>query len=395
MICVKCRQSFQDDALFCPYCGKKQSKFSSKRRKTRGNGTGCAYYDSVHRYWVAQVVDGYRELPPFDLNNPENKKQRVPIKKTKGGFKRKEDALAYCQELKNVKPEEIQLTLQQVYNKWEPWYTPRVDPDTFGCYRAAYAYFKKLADTKIRDISASDLQECMDECPRGHRTHQNMKCTAGLIWSFGIDNHYVEKDITRNLFVGKGASVQREPLDDIEVEKIRKEIGKDRYAAYVYALCYLGYRPGEMLEIKKDQVREHNGSLYIVEGKKTEAGRDRIVPVHPKIESIIRQQLATEETDYLFPMLLFDRKGTFRGFKEMNDNYFNKYAFRPLADRLGIPKHKVPYSARHTFSDKLKDAEGTDKTKAALIGHSDYKFTQKRYQSTNLDELMTAMESIK
>jgi integrase len=222
-----------------------------------------------------------------------------------------------------------------------------------------------------------------------------MKCTAGLLWSFGIDNHYVDKDITRNLFVGKGASVQREPLDDIEVEKIRKMIGKDRYASYVYALCYLGYRPGEMLEIKKDQVREHNGSLYIVEGKKTEAGRDRIVPVHPKIESIIRQQLATKGTDYLFPMLIFDRKGTFRGFKEMNDNYFNKYAFRPLADRLGIPKHKVPYSARHTFSDKLKDAEGTDKTKAALIGHSDYKFTQKKYQSTNLDELVMAMESIK
>ena len=369
---------------------------NKKRRvKSRGNGTGCAYWSSKYRYWIAQVVTGYRELPPFDPENPANKKQRIPIKVTKGGFRRREDALAYCQELKNVKPEEIQLTLQQVYNKWEPWYTPRVDPDTFGCYRAAFAYFKTLHNDNIRDISAADLQKCLDDCPKGHRTHQNMKCTAGLIWSFGIDNHYVEKDITRNLFVGKGASVQREPLDDMEVEKIRKMIGKDRYAAYVYALCYLGFRPGEMLEIKKDQVREHNGSLYIVEGKKTEAGRDRIVPVHPKIESIIRQQLATEGTDYLFPMLLFDRKGTFRGFKEMNDNYFNKYAFRPLADRLGIPKHKVPYSARHTFSDKLKDAEGTDKTKAALIGHSDYKFTQKKYQSTNLDELMTAMESIK
>ena len=66
-----------------------------------------------------------------------------------------------------------------------------------------------------------------------------------------------------------------------------------------------------------------------------------------------------------------------------------------LADKLGIPKNKVPYSARHTFSDKLKDADGTDKVKASLIGHSDYKFTQKKYQSTNLDELQTAMNSIK
>jgi integrase len=94
-------------------------------------------------------------------------------------------------------------------------------------------------------------------------------------------------------------------------------------------------------------------------------------------------------------MHILNRKGEFKGYKVMTDNYFNKFAFRPLADRLGIPKGKVPYSARHTFSDKLKDADGTDKTKASLIGHSDYKFTQKKYQSTNLDELKTAMDSIK
>ena len=366
-----------------------------RRVKSRGNGTGCAYWSSKYRYWIAQVVTGYRELPPFDPDNPENRKQRIPIKVTKGGFRRREDALAFCNELKGKKPEEIVMTLQQVYEKWETWYKPRVDADTFGCYRAAYAYFKPLHNDNIRTISAENLQKCMDDCPRGHRTHQNMKCTAGLIWSFGMDNHYVDQDITKNLFIGKGASVQREPLTDIEVEKIRKQIGKDRYASYVYALCYLGYRPGEMLEIKKDQVKEHDGTLFIVEGKKTAAGRDRTVPVHEKIRTIIEQQLALEGTDYLFPMHIIDRKGTFRGFKVMTDNYFNKYAFRPLADRLGIPKHKVPYSARHTFSDKLKNADGSDKTKAALIGHSDYRFTQKKYQSTDLDELVAAMDSIK
>ena len=366
-----------------------------RRAKSRGNGTGCAYWSSKYRYWIAQVVTGYRELPPFDPTNPENRKQRVPIKVTKGGFRRREDALAYCRELTAEKTEQRNKTLQEIYDAWEPWYSPRVDKDTFGCYRAAFAYFGKLHGSIIRDITAGDLQECLDECPRGHRTHQNMKVTAGLLWAYAMDRDLVDKDITKNLYIGKGASVQREPLDDMEVEKIRQEIGKDRYAAYVYALCYLGYRPGEMLEIKKDQVQEHNGSLYIIEGKKTDAGRDRIVPVHKKIEPIIRQQLGTVGTDYLFPMHIFDRKGTFRGFKVMTDNYFNKYAFRPLADRLGIPRHKVPYSARHTFSDKLKNADGTDKTKAALIGHSDYRFTQKKYQSTDLDELVAAMDSIK
>lgn len=390
MICPKCKAQTVDSAIFCPWCGKKQTTTKKTRSKSRGNGTGCAYYSSKYRYWIAQVVDGYRE--PDDKTKP-----MIPIKRTKGGFKRREDALAYCAMVKAEKNKTavINMTLKEVYDAWDPWYSPRVDPDTFGCYRAAFAHFKPLHDVNIRNISAGDLQKCMDDCQRGHRTHQNMKCTAGLLWAYAVDHNLADKDITENLYIGKGASVQREPLTDIEVEKIRKEIGKDRYAAYVYALCYLGYRPGEMLEIRKEQVHEREGHLFIIEGKKTDAGRDRIVPVHEKIESIIRQQLSTDGTEYLFPMHIINRKGTFKGFKVMTDNYFNKYAFRPLADRLEIPRNKVPYSARHTFSDKLKNAEGTDKTKAALIGHSDYKFTQKKYQSTDMDELQATMASIK
>lgn len=392
MNCTTCNKSIPDGAVYCPFCGRKQSK--DHKPKHRANGTGTAYRRRGQKTWTAEVTTGWRDLPPLDLDNPDNKRQRIPVKKSKGGFKTRAEALSYCEQLKKREPIE-QTTLMEVYTKWEPWYKPRVDKDTFGCYRAAFAYFKPLHGKPIRTITAGNLQQCMDDCPRGHRTHQNMKVTAGLLWAYAIDHNITEKDVTRNLYIGKGQSVQREPLSDIEVERIRQQIGKELYAGYIYALCYLGYRPGEMLEIKKEQVTEHNGVLYIVEGKKTDAGRDRIVPVHKKIEAIIRAQMQTEGTDMLFPMHKLNRKGEFLYYKPMTDNYFNKYAFRPLADKLGIPGNKVPYSARHTFSDKLKDADGTDKTKAALIGHKSYEFTKKAYQSTDLDELNQTMASIK
>ena len=79
----------------------------------------------------------------------------------------------------------------------------------------------------------------------------------------------------------------------------------------------------------------------------------------------------------------------------MSDNYFRENAFKPIMASLGIAEGKVPYGARHTFSNKLKDAEGNDIDKARLIGHSDYTFTQTKYQSTDLDELAAVMDSIK
>ena len=79
----------------------------------------------------------------------------------------------------------------------------------------------------------------------------------------------------------------------------------------------------------------------------------------------------------------------------MSDNYLRENTFKPMMARLGIAEGKVPYAARHTFSNKLKNAAGDDVDKAALMGHSKYTFTQTNYQSTDLSELTAVMDSIK
>ena len=364
-----------------------------RRAKTRGNGTGCAY--KRNGSWVAQVVVGWR-ISAED-------KPLVPVKVTKGGFKTRDKALQYCPILKAEYngPTASDMTLQQIYDAWEPWYSPRVDPSTLAGYRAAYNWFKPLHQLRIVDISADQLQKCMDDCTKGKRTHQNMKVVAGLLWKYAKSKHIVDQVESETLYTGKGKSVKREALTDIEVEKIRQAIGQHRYAEYIYCLCYLGYRPGEMLELRKDQVIEHNGRLFLIEGQKTDAGRDRTVPVHQKIETIVRDRLMIPGAELIFPQYSFTRlsKETpvplFTGFKQMSDNYFRENVFKPICTALGIAEGKVPYAARHTFSNKLKNAAGDDIDKAALMGHSDYTFTQTKYQSTDLDELAAVMDSVK
>ena len=395
MNCPKCKKDIPSGSVFCCWCGKKTSS-APRKPKRSANGTGSAYKRG--NGWTAEAVVGWRELPD-NLMDPSNTRQRIPIKKTKAGFPTKAAALAYIPTLKN-QADESPLTLQQVWDAWEPWYSPRVDKSTMSGYRAAYHYYESISGKRIALITAADLQACMDACPRGKRTHQNMKVVAGLLWKYARDKHIVAQVESENLYTGKGASKKREALTDFEVEKIRQAIGSIRYAEYVYALCYLGYRPGEMLEIRKDQVVEHNGRLFIIEGKKTDAGRDRTVPVHQKIESIIRSRLFVPGTDLVFPQYQFGRiskknpVALFLGFKEMSDNYFREEVFKPMMQQLKIAEGKVPYGARHTFSNKLKAADGDDIDKAALMGHSKYTFTQTNYQSSNDDELLAVVDSI-
>jgi len=382
MNCAKCGKSFQDDALFCPYCGKKTVNFPKKiHTKQRGNGQGSAFLSPNKKSWTAFVT----------VYNPRKKQKK------KSGFPSRAAALAYCpimrSELLNGAPKTEPKTLQQIYDEWEPWYEPRVK--SMSGYKAAYSHFQPLHDRLIETITAGELQACMDDCEAGKRTHQVMKVVAGLLWGYAFDRKYVERKITDNLYTGKGQSVKRDALTEKEVEAIHKAIGKYRYAEYIYCLCFLGYRPGEMLELRKDQLHhdDENDIWYLVEGKKTDAGRDRIVTIPPKILPIIIDRSYVPGTNLLFPQYSFTRVSKkkpiplFIEFKEMTDNYFREFVFKPMMKKLGIAEGKVPYSARHTFTNKLKKAEGDDRDKAALAGHSDYTFTQTKYQSTDLVEL--------
>lgn len=77
----------------------------------------------------------------------------------------------------------------------------------------------------------------------------------------------------------------------------------------------------------------------------------------------------------------------------MSVNYLDESVFKPMANELGIVG-KVPYSARHSYADKLKHAEGDDKDKAALIGHTTFDFTRQQYQSSPLEDLKAVTDTI-
>lgn len=367
--------------------------------KSRGNGQGTAYQRPGEKTWTVEVVVGWKL--PEDPSKPKR-----PVRKKRGGFKTKKDALAFASELQMDGNKRVRMTLEQVYLLWEKSYKSRVDASTMACYTSAYKHFSPLHGIYMDKISPDDLQQCVDDCPAGKRTRQNMRTTAGLLWSYAVDKNVIDRDITRNIYTGKGKSVPREPITPDEEKVIWKSIGKERYVEYLLCLCYLGYRPGELLELRKDQLFCANLAenkdddpvpvWYFINGKKTEAGRDRIVVVPEKILQFIIERTYIPGTDLMFPMYRFDRKKEkLTGFKQMTDNYFRESVFKPMMKRLGIAEGKVPYSIRHSYADKLKNATGSDKDKAQLVGHSTYLFTQSAYQTSDLADLKAVVESFK
>lgn len=398
-VCIRCAREIPLDAsAFCPFCGASQTakQKPARKRRMRGNGQGCAYRRGSS--WTASVIVGWKV-------SPDPSKPKYPVKRTRGGFATKKEALEYCQQLRLDGDKRVRISLEDLYKRWEPFYAPRIGASALDGYKYAFNHFKKLHGIFIDSITTEDLQSCMDECKAGKRTHENMKTIASLLWKYAVDRDLADRNIAANLFTGHGKSIQREPVTPEEEKKIRDSIGKYRYATYIYCLCWLGYRPGEMLELRKDQLFceilpaddecEETPVWFFINGQKTPAGRDRVVIVPDEILPYILDRLFVPGTDLMFPQYVFSRgeKPRFKEFKQMSHEFFNKHVFKPMMEKLGIAKGKTPYCARHSYADKLKKAHGSDKDKAELIGHATYLFTQNHYQSVDLKDLRDLVNS--
>ena len=371
MTCRKCNRETPPDALHCPYCGSSLRPCKNTRKpRTRPNGTGSAYKRG--KTWTARVVVGWKLIDGA---------KSTPIYRTKGGFQTKRDALAHCETLRKAPKTVSKPTMQEIYAAWLPTHEGRVSASTMNCYRAAWKYFAGIYYLTIPDITIDDLQECLDDCPKGKRTKENMKALAGLLYKYSIPRHLAELNLAEYLNTGDGEKGTHPAFTHEQVMKIDEQIGITPHAEDVLCLIYTGFRPAELLKLTKADYRD--GILY--GGIKTEAGKNRAVPVSDKIKPYIDQKMQSD-CIFLFPK----DDGT-----QMSPDYFRDNYFYRVLDAAGIkpmptqdhPAYYVPYSARHTFANMLKNVQGSDKDKARLIGHQDYKTTKEHYQSTELDEL--------
>lgn len=378
MICSRCKREIPDESEFCMFCGKKIHRNKSQDKK-RANGEGCIY--KRNGTYTVRITTG--------VTLDSNGKKKL-LFKYKGGFNTKAEALKYASEASIQPNMKSPKSFSAIYADWKQVYHERIKKHSMDGYNGAFNHYKPLWGVKIDKITARRLQECINKCPAGKRTKQLMKVIANLLFKYAIDEQMITVNAAQNLYTGNDPTSSREPITEKELQIIEKAFDVEIYAKYIYAMCYLGYRPGEFLGLTKSDFHFEGDTEWFIAGNKTTAGKDRAVTIPPKISWIIHERLECADSEYLFPK--YSKKDGRAS--AMSEAYFRKHVFKPLMERLGI-EGKVPYSARHTYSNKIKHAVGADRDKAALIGHSDYKTTKKYYQSTDLEERKQITDQLK
>lgn len=310
-----------------------------------------------------------------------------------------EDALAAWRRSRGTK---TNFTLKDLYDEWSVRKYNGIVKSTADGYRAAWKQMSNLHSTKVSEIRTGHFQAIIDTMKNAKMSYSSMnyvKILAGLLEDYAMQYDIIEKNYAKFIEMPLKEDEEKEVFTEKQIktfEKLAKE--GNLTAKIITILNYSGWRIGELLDLKVEDYNPKTNTF--TGGKKTDAGKNRIVPVHSNIQEYIDEFLALNGPKLICRPVLKGRKpNQYEVLSSITPNYFRNHMFYPLLDELGFTDSKgekfTPHITRHTFASACRK-QGVDPVVVKrLMGHSKGNdITESVYTHVDLDMLVTAIKAI-
>lgn len=336
----------------------------------RGNGLG-----SVFKKKDRKRRKPYNATVTVKID-PETGKQ---VKKSLGYFSTQKEAW----EALEAYHQEPELFLAKNITFGKVWDLMIKQKESLGVSSAANYNMTKnrcthLLKLPIQEIRLAQLQNIVDTCGLSAASKRQIKVTLNAVFSLAYENDYIKKNYAELIKLPPlTQSDKHKPFTESELQLLWDH-QDDEVIQMILCYCYTGARPIELLMMEPSNVFLKD--RYMVGGVKTEAGKDRKIPIADCIYPFIKSWYTKNAfSKYLFPI---NSASTFR------------YKLNVTLNKYNIPLHK-PHDGRHTFITMASNYGIDEVVVKRIVGHSRGRnITQDVYTHKTQEQLLQAVNSL-
>lgn len=320
----------------------------ARKKKRRANGTGSVLYLGKERRkpYAIRLTAGWSATG----------KQLFRY----GGqcyATQKEAQMALAAELLHPRPPRAEITLEALFNEWKADYYQRISRSTQDNYNSAWLVLSALKMKPFREIRKSQVQELIEGCGKSRSSMEKIRALYSLLCQHAMADDLIDKNYAALVKLPRAIKVEKEVFSDEERDVLWEKVDTVPGVDYILIMLYTGLRISEFLELKMENV--FLDQQYLIGGKKTEAGTNRVIPIHHKIMPLIQRHYDQNSA------LLIRRP-------ESGDKYPTKYfrekVYYTALEQAGLPP-RVPHCTRHTFATGLVRAGVAPSEIQRLLGH--------------------------
>lgn len=348
------------------------------------NGFGSVHKLTGNRRkpWRARKTVGW----DFDPVTRKAKQKYITI----GYYTTQKDAIQALADY-NANPYDIStntITFEEVYQKWSEEHFKVIVKSAQRTWNSAFHYCEPLYKMPMKDIRVVHLEQTIKNATVSDNTKGRMKSLFNMMYKYCMKHEIVDKNYAELCDSIKKPKPQivRIPFSDEEIQKLWDNI-QFPFVDMVLIGIYSGFRPQELAILKVADVDFNNNT--IMGGLKTDAGKNRLVPIHPIILDLVCKNYDNAKTmnsDYLFN----DENGQ-QGTWLTYDKYRGRW--KKIMKKLEMD-HK-PHDSRHTFITKAKNVNMNEYILKLIVGHEVQDITEKVYTHRTLEDLQKEILKIK
>ena len=300
-------------------------------------------------------------------------------------FATHDEALIYLADV-NKQPDIIgsELTFAEIYRLEMAEHAAKISPKTVNGYKSAYQHCKALWPMKIKDIKVSDLQAIIAGCGTGQPTQKKVRQIMHNVYRYAVKYQLISAsaDLSGYVDIDKlKRKYKKVPFNTRQLNRV-KQIADSHdvlapWAKCIVMMCYCGTRPSEFLAILKADVKLKS-RYFIVRDSKTEAGRNRMVPISRKVIGYYEWWLSQDGRT----LVAVDGK-------QVSYSKFLKLFYRVC--EAARCKHK-PHECRHTCATWLDDKGANKLSIKRILGHATTDITDGVYTHKSLAQLKKAID---